>query len=184
MKAEDFLPQGECGPCVVCCEWLNIETEEFSKKAGILCHHCTGGGCGIYDTRPSVCRGFYCGWRIIPKMGEDWRPDKSGVIILVVEGNYPKQYDGAYTGFNFVVVGGEKAVLRPGFAEYLSQLVRNRVAVFLSADSPKTLINDFLAPLVGNVEGTRQMLLHLYRLHIEAKAKGLVPREDLNGPRK
>lgn len=180
MSAKGFVPQGECGSCVVCCEWLDIETEGLSKKAGILCSHCTGAGCGIYETRPSLCRGFHCGWRIIPKMGEDWRPDKSGVMILIVEKDVPSQYDGANTGFNFVVIGGEKAVLRPGFSEYLSHLAACKIAVYLSANTPKTLINEFLLPLVGNPAGTRQMLLHLYRLHIEAKKTGMVPK-DQNG---
>jgi hypothetical protein len=170
-----FVPDTSCGECVMCCEWLNIEGEEFSKKAGVLCQHCTvgdsGGGCGIYETRPKICRAFFCGWRLIPALGPDWRPDKSKVIIMLVEKNVPPQYDGAMTGFNFVVLGGSQTILRPGFAEYLTLLVSRKVAVYLSADSPKTLINEYLAPLAarGDMEGARKMLLHIYGLHLQQR---------------
>lgn len=174
--AEGFEAPGSCGDCVVCCTWLDIETEGLSKKAGILCQHSTGKGCGIHATRPQLCRGFFCGYRLIPALGDQWRPDRCGVMILLVEKNVPAQYTGAGTGFNFVVLGGEAAILRPGFAEYVSLLVSRNVAVYLSADSPKTLINDYLLPLAGDAAGATQMLLHLYRLHLEAKQQGWVPR--------
>jgi len=165
----DIEPEGSCGECVVCCEWLDIETEGLSKKAGVMCQHCHGGGCGIYETRPSLCRGFFCGWRIIPKLGPEWRPDKSGVMILTVIEGVPPQYSGAEIGFNFVVLGGSAAILRPGFAEYLALLVSRNVAVYLSADSPRTLINAFLAPLVNDMDGVRRMLTHIYGLHLEKR---------------
>jgi hypothetical protein len=172
--SEFFEPEGSCGECVMCCEWLDIETEGLSKKAGVLCQHCHGGGCGIYETRPVLCRTFFCGWRLIPKLGDDWRPDRSGVMILLVK-DPPKQYSGAQTGFNFVVLGGEAAILRPGFADYVSLLVSRQVAVYLSADSPKTLINEYLAPLIAakDMAGVVQMLLHIYRLHLEAREAGM-----------
>ena len=73
--------QGSCGTCVVCCQWLDIESEELSKKAGILCEHCVGSGCGLYETRPQVCRGFDCGYRLISQLGEEWRPDRCGIVV-------------------------------------------------------------------------------------------------------
>ena len=33
-------------------------------------------------TRPKICREFLCGWLLFPELGDDWRPDRSGVIIL------------------------------------------------------------------------------------------------------
>ncbi|WP_134798197.1 YkgJ family cysteine cluster protein [Shigella flexneri] len=34
--------------------------------ADIPCQHLKHqGGCAIYDERPSVCRTWYCGWRIL-----------------------------------------------------------------------------------------------------------------------
>jgi hypothetical protein len=175
--SEEIQAPGSCGECVVCCQWLDIETEGLSKKAGVLCQHCHGGGCGIYQTRPKLCRNFFCGWRLIPSLGDDWRPDKSGVMILVVT-EPPRQYSGAATGFKFVVLGGEAAILRPGFVDYVSLLVSRQVAVYLSADSPKTLVNEYLAPLAaaGDIAGSTQMLLHIYHLHLEAREAGLAGR--------
>jgi hypothetical protein len=167
---------GSCGDCVMCCQWLDIETTGLSKKAGVLCQHCTGGGCGIYETRPELCRNFFCGWRMVPQLGEAWRPDRSGVIILLVN-DPPKNYPGSKNGYNFVVLGGDASVTRPGFADYIATLVSRRVAVYLSADSPRTLINEYLEPLVAahDMAGVTAMLLHIYHLHLEAKKTGLVP---------
>ena len=33
------------------------------------------------DTRYEVCRTYHCGWRALGQLGEEWRPDKSGVLI-------------------------------------------------------------------------------------------------------
>ena len=173
---EESALQNSCGNCVVCCQWLDIVSDELSKKAGVLCVHCVGNGCGIYETRPQVCRGFFCGYRLISQLGEEWRPDRSGVLIQPVEKNLPPQYSGAQIGFNFVVLGGDAAVLRPGFADYLVTLVKRNVAVYLSADSPKTLINEHLMPYANDLAAATQMLLHLYHLHLEAKEKGWVPK--------
>ncbi len=70
-----------CGDCIVCCKVLIIDTEGLKKPAGTLCQHSTGTGCGIYSDRPKVCRTFHCGWRRIPSMPDDTRPDRLGVMF-------------------------------------------------------------------------------------------------------
>ena len=30
-----------------------------------------------------LCREFFCGWRLRPELGDEWRPDRSGVFITV-----------------------------------------------------------------------------------------------------
>ncbi|MDP3067597.1 MAG: hypothetical protein Q8M72_02885, partial [Methylocystis sp.] len=56
------IPGKACGSCYFCCKVLEIE--EFKKPAGKLCEHCAlTGGCGVYDTRPDVCRDYYCRWK-------------------------------------------------------------------------------------------------------------------------
>lgn len=160
-----------CGTCTVCCWALRIE--ETGKESGDMCQHCTGTGCGIYETRYETCRGFLCGWRMVPQLGDSWRPDRSGVVILLVEGkDMPEEHRAAGPGMQFVILGGEKAILRPGFAEYLSTLVKRNVAVYMSADSPKTLINKYLVQHVAanNKAGMLEMLLHIYRQHVELRA--------------
>jgi hypothetical protein len=59
-----------------------INTEGLKKTTNVLCEHCNEGrGCRIYETRPSVCRNFYCEWRLNPRIPATWRPEKSGVFV-------------------------------------------------------------------------------------------------------
>ena len=44
-------------------------------------------GCSIYESRPNVCRTWYCGWRYIDWLGESWRPDRSNVLLRLKDGN-------------------------------------------------------------------------------------------------
>lgn len=47
-----------------------------------MCPHCVEGqGCSVYEVRPQVCRGFFCGWFFLPELGENWHPEQSGVVI-------------------------------------------------------------------------------------------------------
>jgi len=162
-----------CGDCTVCCHSLWIK--ELDKPAGIYCKHCLPGkGCGIYETRFEICRSFLCGWRQVPQLGEAWRPDRSGILMMPQEvDKLPEEHRASGPGINFVVLGGEKAILRPGFAEYVATLVSRNVAVYLSADTPKTLINQWLRPLAAekNIPAVRTMLLHLYGLHLKIRAE-------------
>jgi hypothetical protein len=86
--ANDYLVPGrECGSCTLCCKALKIDVPELKKLAAVLCDHCTEGlRCNIYKTRPEVCRGWYCGWRRMRYLGDDWRPDRCGVLIDIVGG--------------------------------------------------------------------------------------------------
>jgi len=71
-----------CGTCTACCEFPPIRTEPLQKPANTLCPHCDrGAGCTVYEVRPDVCRGFYCGWFFVPELSPAWHPVESGVII-------------------------------------------------------------------------------------------------------
>ncbi|MCJ2016216.1 hypothetical protein MKK84_02045 [Methylobacterium sp. E-065] len=72
-------PDRSCGSCTQCCQALEIQI--LDKPAGILCHHNTGTGCGIYPERPEVCARWYCLWRRIEALPAALRPDRSGVIF-------------------------------------------------------------------------------------------------------
>src|SRR5660397_172524 len=77
-----LLPDRQCGECMVCCEYLSINTFNFKKPADTLCQNCVENrGCSIYDTRPSVCRTWHCLWRRHAGLPEELRPDKSKVIF-------------------------------------------------------------------------------------------------------
>lgn len=79
MSIAGLVPGRACDGCMVCCIAPPIDDPELQKKAGVRCRHCER-GCRIYDARPKACRDFYCAWRMIPSLGEDWRPDRSGVL--------------------------------------------------------------------------------------------------------
>src|ERR1700722_5643625 len=165
-------PSNDCGTCTVCCMALRVI--ELDKEAGPYCKHCIPGkGCGIYETRFEICRTFLCGWRLVPQLDAAWRPDRSGILMLRQEvEKLPEAYRAAGPGVNFVVLGGEKAILRPGVAEYVTTLVARNVAVYLSADTPKTLINPYLVKQAAarNIPAATEMLLHIYRQHVKLRA--------------
>jgi hypothetical protein len=168
-----------CGSCVVCCYALafNAREENYQKPAGEMCRHCTGTGCGIYETRFHLCRIFHCGWRKQPLLSEDWRPDRSGLLLIELERDeLPENYRAAGAGMEFAVLSDERALSRPGVADYVATLVKRKVAVFMSLPGrPKTVINPFLEGLAenGDISGLTKMLVHLYKLHLEARQLGI-----------
>ena len=168
----------------MCCTALPIEGEEFAKPSGITCRHCTSTGCGIYQTRYTICRTFICGWLLLPALDESWRPDRSGILIRAIEPHeLPEEFRAAGTGLHFTLLGGEASIRRPGFADYVATLIRRDVAVWLSADSPRTLINPYLKPAAMAHDGDSviKMLLHLYGLHVELrKSRGQKPLPWIN----
>lgn len=124
---------------------LKIDTPELRKKARASCPHLTASGCGIYTTRPAVCREFLCGWRLFEELGDDWRPDLSGVLAMrKAPVELPVAWRNAAYGVHLVVIGGETAVMRPAFADYVARLMARGIPVFLSAASPYILVNEHL----------------------------------------
>ncbi len=72
----------ECGECTACCVVLLIDDENFKKPADQVCTNLIDkGGCKIYDKRPSVCQDWHCAWRFMAQLGDEWRPDRSGVML-------------------------------------------------------------------------------------------------------
>jgi hypothetical protein len=140
-------PTKTCGDCHACCVELIIDTPELKKAGQTPCVHLSGGRCGIYDKRFKICHEFLCGSLLFPELDESWRPDKSGILPLLV-------------------IGGVAAITRPGFAEYVFGLVLGRVGVYLTAMIPRAMLNQYLEPFVaaGDLEGARRTLLHVYRL--------------------
>jgi hypothetical protein len=75
------IPGKACGACSFCCKVLEIV--EFEKPAGVLCENCLkSGGCGIYESRPDVCRDYECLWKGDRGLGAPLRPDRVGVILM------------------------------------------------------------------------------------------------------
>ena len=62
--------------------FLLIEDENLTKPADQACSHMIEkGGCKIYSRRPNVCQNWHCAWRFMEQLGEDWRPDRSGILL-------------------------------------------------------------------------------------------------------
>jgi len=61
---------------------LPIRTAELQKTSHELCVQCREQrGCRIYASRPQVCRDYHCGWRLLPGLPDNWRPDLSGIFV-------------------------------------------------------------------------------------------------------
>ena len=75
-----------CGECTMCCKLLDVVA--LAKPAGSWCAHCAPGrGCGIYEGRPGECRSFRCGWLVDEKLGEEWRPSRSRIMLVSEAGS-------------------------------------------------------------------------------------------------
>ena len=69
-----------CGDCTLCCKLMGVA--ELDKPQNVWCRHLVmGKGCGIYETRPEACRGFYCRWMEDPTLGPEWKPSKSKMVL-------------------------------------------------------------------------------------------------------
>lgn len=86
-----------CGTCTLCCRLPDINL--FEKPANVWCRHCVEEkGCSIYEHRPSVCRDFLCLWMTDEKLGEEWNPSRSHMMIyrqgpqltLLVDPDHPE----------------------------------------------------------------------------------------------
>ena len=77
-----ILPGRECGTCTLCCKVMRID--ELESPAGKWCRHCIPGkGCGIHETRPPVCREFFCMWTYRKDIGPHWKPEKSKMVLCL-----------------------------------------------------------------------------------------------------
>ncbi|MEJ1970376.1 MAG: hypothetical protein WDN03_17375 [Rhizomicrobium sp.] len=114
-----------CGDCTLCCTALAIETRALRKQPGVACAYLAAKGCGIYETRFAICRTYFCGWFGLDELDEDWRPDRSGVLIS-------PQGD----GIEFLVLGGEAAIRWPAFTALLAKLLASGTPVFVAVPGP------------------------------------------------
>ena len=129
LRNEDLILDRECGDCIVCCRLPSIEDPNLVKPAGVLCHHCTGTGCGIYAMRPQSCREFYCQWRQLAVLDDNWRPDRSGVLISSKWlGNGP----GSEAAMVMVAFADHSVVFDDGFAALVAMSIDRGIEVILS----------------------------------------------------
>jgi hypothetical protein len=76
-----------CGTCTLCCKVIAVA--DFDKQPGVWCVHCVPGkGCGIYETRPTDCRTFFCEWMLEKSLGPEWKPERAKFALVVGEGGH------------------------------------------------------------------------------------------------
>jgi hypothetical protein len=126
----DLVPGRACGECTVCCTVMAIDKPDIQKEAGVTCRHCRK-GCAIYETRPSLCRAFHCGWRQLPILDDGWRPDRSGVLVEV-------EVVDDQTVLSLILVGNPlKTVRQPWFIDFVITGVRGNVSLYLGIPGPR-----------------------------------------------
>jgi len=82
-----LVPGRACGTCTMCCKLIAVT--ELGKQPGSWCPHCVRGkGCGIYETRPTECRTFFCHWMVEKGLGPDWKPERSKIILVTSQGGH------------------------------------------------------------------------------------------------
>jgi hypothetical protein len=127
----------DCGECAVCCTWPTIDKPEIQKQSGVACRHCTGTGCAVYETRPPICREWFCAWRTVEIFGEEWRPDRSGVMPYIETEGISQDFD-LSTGIGLMLVGNPlKIVRQKWFQEFVLTGIMNSVPLFLSLPGPR-----------------------------------------------
>jgi hypothetical protein len=130
---ENLVAGRACGECQVCCITPQIDTPEIRKTSGVACRNLTGAGCAIHATRPAVCQGFYCGWRILEDLPNDWRPDRCGVLVLLDQGmDLPPQFRLRTAVILALVDNPLKTVRQRWFQDYVGRSVMAGVPLFLS----------------------------------------------------
>src|SRR3972149_5297932 len=86
MKKLPLAYMRACEDCTVCCTVVGIQ--ELNKPPHVPCTNLASKGCGIYETRPPVCAGFDCLWRL-NQMAQKDRPDLLGVMFAPTRGPTP-----------------------------------------------------------------------------------------------
>ena len=69
-----------CDGCTLCCKIFAVP--ELPKPRHEWCGHgAIGKGCKIYAARPQTCRDFFCGYLLMPNIGEHWKPSRSRMVV-------------------------------------------------------------------------------------------------------
>lgn len=141
-----LLPDRSCGGCVECCRVIPLNLPELAKPTGELCAYCVdGAGCSVHAVRPETCRIWFCLWRAV-ELSEDWRPDRSGVII---------RPDGVQDGeITLFIIRRGDFVHGEAFFQTVAGWIDNGVSVALSVPGPigtypvRAVVTDWLRPAV------------------------------------
>jgi len=146
----------ECGECTACCHHIPIDQEDIVKLPNVDCEHLMKeGGCRIYQKRPNTCANWYCAWRFIPTIGEQWRPDKSGTLMDFTTKAIPEEFRGK-RALVLKVIDKEKFLSNPQLATFIINLIGRGLPMFISYglepgySAISAFLNNVLSPAVKN----------------------------------
>lgn len=151
-----------------------------------MCQHCSlGEGCGIYATRPNVCRDYYCLWRSLPEMDESWRPDISGIMMIPTDTPPPP---GHHFGVTLILTGSPETLRTDKFAGMLAGFVESGTAAYLDVPqgvglfSHRSFLNDQLAPAISarDLAAVKALIWSCYEA-LMAKPSVALPDDAING---
>ena len=107
-----LVPGRECGTCTACCTELTIVGGGIDKLATMPCRNLVGGNCTVYASRPTLCREFNCLWRSLDNAGEEWRPDRSGILMRLSD----EPADNGAFAVGLMLYGSPEVLATDGFA--------------------------------------------------------------------
>lgn len=129
----NLIEHRHCGNCFACCKILNIDSGALQKEADVLCPNYQHSlGCKIYDQRPEQCRQWYCGWRLLDALPDDYSPDKINIAfcmekspknaskMIIVARAYEMDYETAFAtktarhAFDLLIEAGHEVWLSNG----------------------------------------------------------------------
>lgn len=143
-KEPTLVPKRNCDQCTACCVTLRIDSDGLRKQADVPCPNLTVNGCGIYPNWPTICRTWYCGWRYMPNLGTEWRPDRSRILIRTHGGGLILQA----LESPLEVLTSEMALMLVG------DCIENSIPIFISVPAKVghchglLQINEILAPAI------------------------------------
>lgn len=80
-----IVPGRACGTCTLCCKVIGVG--ELDKQPGVWCPNCKSKkGCGIYETRPTSCRTFFCLWMYEKGLTPEWKPEHAKFALVTSDG--------------------------------------------------------------------------------------------------
>ena len=163
-----LVPERQCGDCQVCCVAMSIDYPDIQKMPGSACRHSLKGGCDIYDSRPHVCRVFFCGWRRLSDIPADWRPDQSGILVIGETNHQPQFQPLALT--LFLTGNPLKTIRRTDFLDFVIRKLRSRVALYLMLPGGKGMKSARLqlnAPLMESHARSRSEVKEMLELSLK-----------------
>jgi hypothetical protein len=155
---------------------LEIHDPAIAKAAGVPCRHLSAQGCSVHPNWPKVCQTWFCVWRLMPGLPEQWRPDLSGILLYQVRNEVPGYHD---TALMLSLAHGLKHLENEELLEFVTLAVRNRQPVYLgvhklkdgkgasAADNKAVFINLSLEPAIARND--RAGFVEILKRTIEAK---------------